>query len=149
VRVDELLVEITDGGDAPLDVTRVAVEVETADLYLAAPEGSYRLLVGNAEAEPPRYEIARARGLALSVPADEVPEAPLGANPDWVPTRSVLELAEIALWAVLGLAVLFLAWLSLRLARAEGANDEGGGDPAPPSDTPPDAPDDTPDVKTA
>ena len=119
-RVDELAVEVRDGGDAPLAVSNAVVDVEVADLYVAAPHGRYRLLVGDPTAEAPEYELARARGLALSVAATDVRPEQLLPNPDWLPERDTVAIAEIFLFVALAIAVLFLGWLSLRLARSEG-----------------------------
>lgn len=126
-RATALVLVIDDGDDRPLDLTAAWAESDSVDLYVAAPPGRYALLAGDPDAEAPRYELARARDLALEVHAGAAVAGALGPNPDHVPPsryRSAL-LEDVALWAVLALAILVLAFLTLRAARDDDEGDEG------------------------
>lgn len=122
LRVDALVLEVEDGDDAPLAITRVEAPVAPPRLLVAAPAGSYLLLAGNPDAAAPRYEIERARDLVAglrSVPAT------LGEgreNPSWRGTpggtaRLRERLTRGAIWTAIVLAVLILGALTLRAAR--------------------------------
>ena len=110
---------VSDGDDAPLDLDRVTARVPQPDLYLAAPAGSYFLLLGNPGAEAPRYELESVRSTVLSVPAATISSSPLEPNPAFASTSRFTSSAgaqQLALWVVLGIAVLALGGLTLRLA---------------------------------
>jgi hypothetical protein len=117
----ELLVE--DGDDAPLVWSRAEARFPVPEVYFAAPEGSYELLVGNPEEEAPSYELARVRGVVLSVRSTEVEAGPLEPNPayraslGWATSAG---LQHLLLWGAVLLAVVLLTVLTLRLARGEG-----------------------------
>jgi hypothetical protein len=118
VRSLELVVE--DGDDAPLALRSVRARVPVDDVYLAAPQGDYVLLLGSPDAAPPRYEIERARDVVLAVQADENRPGPLEKNSGF---RATARLAQgrgpqqAALWAALIVAVVGLAGFTLYLAR--------------------------------
>lgn len=139
VRVSRLELEIEDGNDAPIELGRVELSIPSPSLFLAAPRGDYRLLVGDAEAAAPDYEIARAADLVLSVQAADgevgAPEAnPAHVTPPWYESA---ELSTWIVWAVLLLAVIVLGLVTLRLARA--APEAPPAPSAPPSEAPPEA----------
>jgi hypothetical protein len=119
-RVTRLELHVNDGDDAPLVFMRARARSSAPDLFLAAPAGEYDLLLGDPEAEPPVYELERVRSTILAVPAADVTAGKLEANPAF---RAASRLARsdawqrILLWAVLGLAVVVLAVLTLRAAR--------------------------------
>jgi hypothetical protein len=153
-RVAELVLEITDGDDAPLALTEVRARALVADLYLAAPAGSYTLLLGFPEDAAPRYELGRVREVALAVTAAAATVGPLEANPDFTVRARLAQGSgpgQLALWLVLGVAVLALGGLTLRLARREapaappataappapGAPAAPGAPPPPPTDPAP------------
>ncbi|HEY3357319.1 MAG TPA: hypothetical protein VGQ83_28980 [Polyangia bacterium] len=148
-RVSTLTLEIADGDDAPLPLRSVRGRAAAAELYLAAPAGTYELLLGDPDDAPPRYEISRVRDVVLAVAAGEARPGRLEPNPAYT-VRARLSQgggpAQLALWAVLGVAVLALAILTLRLARRDtpaeppsaGAPPAAG--PPPPSAPPPAAP---------
>jgi len=122
----ELVVE--DGDDAPLVFDRIVARSRRSAVYVAAPTGSYTLLLGNPKSSAPRYELERVRRTVLAVPSAEIAAGALEANPDFS-LRSRMAgaggMQQVALWVVLGLAVLLLAGLTLRLARQEGGDGEG------------------------
>jgi hypothetical protein len=121
-RLDRLELAIDDGDDAPLAFTRGEIVLPLPAVYFAAPAGDYALLLGDPEADPPRYELTRVREVVLAVAAADARPGPLAANPDFS-RRARLATApgaqQVLLWAALGLAVVVLAALTLRLARRE------------------------------
>jgi len=159
-RADRFELEIIDGSDAPITLDRVSLSLPSPTLFLAAPDGDYRLLAGDARAEPPVYEIAEATDLLLAVRAADAEVGAARANaahvvPAW---WEGADAHTWILWAVLLLAVVVLGFLTLRLAGAadadappaassgtpadaepeaagedEEAGDEAGGDEPPPS----------------
>jgi hypothetical protein len=125
VRVSELSLVIEDGDDAPLPLTRARAAFTVPDLLLVAPSGEYALLVGDPNAAPPRYDLARAREAILAATAGVIETGPLGPSPSYrvaAPEGNDRGGAEqLALWGALGLAVVVLAGLALRMARQEKA----------------------------
>lgn len=123
--------EVEDGSDAPIALERVELGIASPSLYLAAPEGEYRLLVGDDDASRPEYEIERARALVLAVRAGRGAVGEPAANPAHVEPAwyEAADLSTWLVWALLILAVLVLGIVTLRLARNEPS------DPPPP--TPP------------
>ena len=127
-RVESLELAIEDGNDAPLAFHAVRAEMPERDLYLAAPAGEYALLVGNADAKAPSYELERVRDVILAVSSGTAEPAALAANPAYsVRARLASEerldgtLSGILLWTVLIAAVVVLTVVTLRLARREEA----------------------------
>jgi hypothetical protein len=119
-RVTRLELEVNDGDDAPLVFTRAVARSLAPDLYLAATAGSYDLLLGDPDSEPPRYELERVRSTILAVPAGEVVTGELDANPAFSAGSRLAGSGtrqKVLLWAVLGLAVVVLTVLTLRAAR--------------------------------
>jgi hypothetical protein len=122
VRVDALALEIRDGDDGPLAIVGAEAHLVAADLYFAAPAGEYSLLLGEPEARSPNYELARIRDVVLAVDSGSVKSGELETNPEF---SSLARLGRgqgaqrLLLWVALGLAVVVLAWLTLRLARRE------------------------------
>jgi len=117
VRSLELVVE--DGGDAPLDIESATVSIPSRTLFLAAPEGEYTVIVGDPDAQPPGYEIARARALVLSVRAGEATVGPASDNPDH---RAPSPLDDggwetWAVWAAILFAIVALGLVTLRVVR--------------------------------
>lgn len=124
-RRDAWLLTVDNGDDAPLDLTADA-RVPLPALYFAAPEGAYELLLGDPDAEPPRYELERVRGVVLAVSAGEAATGELADNPDFSrAARLAGGSRKWLLWLAVALAAAVLIALTLRLARSEG---EGGPD---------------------
>lgn len=130
-RLHHLELEVTDGDDAPLPWNRAETRFPTAVVYFVAdPERSYRLLLGEPEAERPRYELERVREVVLAVESRTVETGPLETNPDFrrgARLSSWRGLQRVALWVALGLAVALLGGLTLKLARQESETGETGG----------------------
>ncbi len=122
IRLRSLALVIEDGDDAPLSLARGRAAFTVPDLLLVAPSGEYALLVGDPNASPPKYDLARAREAIVGAAAGVIEIGPLGLSPTH--RVSVSGNAEggpeqLALWGALGLAVVVLAGLALRLARQE------------------------------
>lgn len=117
--VEDLVLQVDDGDDAPLAITRVEGRSPVPDLYLAAPAGDYVLLVGNETAMAPRYELARVRDVVLALDGASIEAGPLAPNPGYVapsPLRDDPQRPTVVLWIVLGAAVVVLLVTTLRLA---------------------------------
>lgn len=120
VRLDRLELTVEDGDDAPLAFPGGEAVLPLPELYFAAPAGDYALLLGEPEADPPRYELERVRDVVLAVAAGEAAAGPLGDNPDFsrgARLATAPGLQQVLLWIALGLAVAVLAGLTLKLAR--------------------------------
>lgn len=119
-RVRSLELEVEDGDNAPLRWQSAHALVPVPDLYVLAPAGAYRVLLGNPADSAPRYDIGQARELVLSVASQEQKPGPLLDNPSF---RATARLAagdgptNVALWGALVLAVAVLGGITLRLAR--------------------------------
>jgi hypothetical protein len=124
VRASELELRIDDGDDAPLVLWGASLRVAAADVYLAAPAGEYRLLLGQPDAEAPRYELAAVREIVLGVESGSVEAGPLAANAAYSPRARLTRgagaqrtLEKTVLWAALAVAVVVLGGITLRIAR--------------------------------
>jgi len=126
VRVVRLRLVVEDGDEAPIAIKSARAVVPEAELYLVAPKGDYTMLLGDAAAAPPRYDLAEVRDAVLSVGSAPASTGDLEVNPlrDWrhrvFGASPHLVMQHAAVWAVLGAAVLVLAWVTLRLVRREG-----------------------------
>jgi hypothetical protein len=119
-RSDAWVLTIDDGDDAPLVLRSAAVRVPLPALFFAAEEGRYELLVGDPEAEPPRYELERVRGVVLAVAAGETEAGALEPNPRFSRTARLGSRGPtVLLWIAVALVVAVLVVLTLRLARGE------------------------------
>jgi len=124
-RVSSLDLEVDDGDDAPIAITRADAPVALPSVLVAAPAGGYTLLAGNPDAERPAYEIERAREVVLdlrSVPASAgagVEHAGWTGTPGGA-ARQRLRLQQVAIWGAIVIAVSVLALLTLRLVRRPG-----------------------------
>jgi len=120
VRATELVLEVENGGDAPLDMVSSRIQVPRPVLLLPAPKGSYTLLLDNPIATWPRYEVEAIRATVLAIPSKAIDSGPLEPNPELRSRARLLaggNRAQLLLWVALALAVLVLVWLTLRLAR--------------------------------
>lgn len=121
-RVSSLDLIIADGDDAPLDLGSITARIPAPNLYLAAEPGSYEVLMGFPEAQPPHYELEKIRSTVLAVPAATVTSGSLEDNPLYSAARrfsGAANMQKILMWAVLGLAVIILVLMTLRTARQE------------------------------
>jgi len=122
IRVVGLELILNDGDDAPLALQSVSARIPAPNLYLAAEPGSYEVLMGFPEAQPPHYELEKIRSTILAVPAAAVTSDALEDNPLYSAARRLSGAASmqtILLWAVLGFAVIVLVLMTLRMARLE------------------------------
>lgn len=122
-RYRELVLEIEEGDNAPLQIQRVRGLVRVPRLAFKAAPGRYRLLLGNQEAAPARYDIASLRQEFLTYSAVPIEAEPLSPNPGH--RRRASEYLKDApptllLWGTLGLAVVALLGLTVRILRQPG-----------------------------
>jgi len=144
VRAEGVILLVEDGDDAPLVFDEIAAVSPIADLYIAAPAGQYALVLGNAQATAPVYEIARAEDLVLSVTPGDASAGAMAANPHFAPPMRTERYQLIALWGTLIVAVLLLGFLTFRMARTRPAEVKATEQPpsteaAPPPDAGPSA----------
>ena len=123
-RVGELTLEIDEGDNAPLTLSAAQGVLSVPRLVFKARPGSYRLLLGNLQADAPRYDLATLRHEVLCYSARVATAGPLEVNPAY--RRGVSEYFRatpptLLLWGVLIVAVAALLWLTLRILRAEPA----------------------------
>jgi hypothetical protein len=121
-RLKSLELVVEDGDNAPLELTaRAAVPLPT--LYVVAPKGSYRLLLGNPLDSAPSYDIERVRDLVLAVRSEAGSTGSLGRNPSFRESSRFTNREgsrTVLLWGALVLAIATLGFFTLRLARGEG-----------------------------
>lgn len=124
-RLGPLTLEIDDGDDAPLGLRGAVGVVRLPRIAckllpdLAAPAG-YRVLLGNPEAAPPRYDIETLRQQVLDYAAVPLVAEAIARNPGYRPRAGdYLRAAPptALLWGALGLAVAGLLLLTARLLR--------------------------------
>ncbi|HZR84888.1 MAG TPA: hypothetical protein VFD92_27580 [Candidatus Binatia bacterium] len=125
-RVESLELGIEDGDDAPTEIERAETSLAARDVLLVAPAGSYTLLAGNPDASAPQYDVARAREVVLGLRSAPAVAGDGAENPRWTGTpggaaRMRARLQQSAVWAVIVVAVLVLAAVTLRMARGESA----------------------------
>jgi hypothetical protein len=124
-RVADLELRIEDGDNAPLAIRSILALCPAIDIYLAAPAGSYTLLLGAADLNAPSYELERVRDVVLAVSSGDVRPQPLEANPEHTLVTRLTHgtgPGQTLLWSVLIAAVVILGALTLRLARGEPAS---------------------------
>ncbi len=121
LRVTEIVLQIEDGDDRPLELTMIHGRLVVRPLYFAAPAGDYQLLFGYPDDRPPQYELRRARDLVLALDAGAAELGPLEDNPLFRRGSRVATTQggqRVLLWGAVLLAVAVLTVLTLRLARA-------------------------------
>jgi hypothetical protein len=124
LRLDRLVVEIADGDNAPLTLTKAEAVVLVPRVTFKATGGTYRLLLGNREAEPPTYDLAALRQDVLAwsaTPLDRRALAPLGANTGYARGAGdvVQGLAKgPLLWGALGVSIVALLWLTRTILKS-------------------------------
>jgi hypothetical protein len=128
-RFVSLELEVEDGDDRPLSLHDASAEIATRTVFLAAPDGSYRVLVGNAEAEAPRYELEDAIDLVLAVRSTVAELGEARDNPAHEPPAfwKRVDVTSFLVWGVLIFAVLVLGVVTLRLARSGAEPEPSGG----------------------
>jgi len=137
LRSDSLGLEIGDGDNAPLTLTRAEAIVWVPRLTFKASAGAYRLLLGNAAAGPPTYDLAALRQDVLAysaVPLDPAAMSPVVVNGDYA--RGAGDVAhDLArgplLWVALGVSIVALLWLTRIILKPPPAPPAPPGPPAP------------------
>jgi hypothetical protein len=128
VRAEALRLVVENGDDAPLTIQGARAWLPGWELWLAAPAGTYRILLGNPKAEPPSYELSAIRGVVLSTRAPGIEPARLTTNTGHVARlhRGEEGNEQMLVWAVLVLATLVLGGLTLANARPKDADPPEG-----------------------
>ena len=119
-RVTRLTLRIEDGDDAALHLTSILARGPAPDVFVAAPAGSYTLLLGAADTAAPTYELERVREVVLAVEAGAVKTQPIEKNPAYKLSARLSQgkgREQVLLWVALIAAVVVLLVLTLRLAR--------------------------------
>jgi hypothetical protein len=121
-RHDTLFLQIEDGDNAPLTLekARATVMVPRVVFKLKPEEDNYHLLLGNEQAQPPRYDIQALRREVLAYSAVPASLGPLEANAAY--RRFAADYFKSApptllLWGVLLVAVAGLLALTVRLLK--------------------------------
>ena len=133
VRVSDLTLIVTDGDESPLVFSSVEAALTSREIFLVAPPGDYRALLGDDDAIPPAYDIERARELVVAIPVAEAELGSIAANPAFH-EPGLMEGAgaqTLGLWVVLVLAVLVLGGLTWRASREPAPEPEAKAEAAP------------------
>ncbi len=117
-RCRELHLEVDEGDDAPLTLTRARGRLLAPRIVFKAQAGQLRLLLGNAGARAPRYDLVTLRQAVLDHSAVVLTASALGPNPAF--RRSASDYLRQApptllLWGVLLAAALALLLLTARI----------------------------------
>ncbi len=118
LRTATLGLEVGDGDNAPLTLTRAEAVVWVPRLTFKAAGGEYRLLFGNPGAAPPTYDLADLRQDVLAysaIPIETKALQPPAPNADYARgARDVLSGLERGplLWTALGFSIVALLWLT-------------------------------------
>ncbi len=118
LRAGTLGLEIRDGDNAPLTLTRAEAIVWVPRLTFKTGAGTYRLLFGNATAGAPTYDLAELRQDVLAysaTPLDSAAVQPVAVNVDYA--RGAADVAKDlarwpVLWTVLAVSIVVLVWLT-------------------------------------
>jgi len=119
-RIARLALKIEDGDDAPLRLKSIRARVPVPDIFVAAPAGSYTLLLGAEASDAPSYELEHVRDVVLAVGAAEMKPQPIERNPGYRVSSRLAQgkgRDQVLLWSALLAAVVVLLALTLRLAR--------------------------------
>jgi hypothetical protein len=124
-----LRVQVANGNDAPLDGIAPKLYVSPQRIIFEQKPGrSYRLIYGESEAKPPRYDLARRvseRQMDDGVAAQAGPEE---INSDWSDPRPWTESHEYVVWFGVAVAILLLAYTAIHALRRT-ASPQSGDDP--------------------
>jgi hypothetical protein len=123
-RVAALTLEVEEGDNAPLTLTAARAFVNVPRIAFKAAPGPYRLLLGNAAAQAPRYDIASLRQEVLSYSALPVTPGAVERNPAF--RRRAGDYFKnapptVILWGALLAAVVVLVLLTARLVKQPAA----------------------------
>ncbi len=117
-----LSLEIDEGDNAPLTLRGAKAVVLTPRIVFKAKGGPYRLLLGHADAQPPRYDLTTLRREVLAYSATLV--EPAGLEPHVAFRRGLGDYFHkappaVALWVTILGAVVALVLLTLRVLKQE------------------------------
>ncbi len=115
--LDVMTLEVDDGDDAPLDIRSAAAIVRVPRIVFKAAAGNLRLLLGNRDAEAPRYDIAGLRSELLAYSAIAAHAGVLAENQGSRPgLLSGFDAAPrgALVWAAIILAIVALVFLTLK-----------------------------------
>jgi hypothetical protein len=120
--VAALVLEVEEGDNAPLPLQRATGVVRVPRVVFKATPGRYRLLLGNPDAAPPRYDLAALRREVLSYSAVGVEAG--SAEDNAAQRRSVWgrlgqQPPGLLLWSALVVAVVALLLLTARILRQQ------------------------------
>ena len=121
-RIESLTLIVEDGDDAPIGFRSIQVRVPLPEIFVAAAEGEYSLLLGSPEEKKPRYELSRVRNVVLAVRSTPAEPGDLLANPEFSLAARLGQSGlqqNVLLWIALVGAAIVLVFLTLRLARKE------------------------------
>ncbi len=130
-RARDLELEIENGDNAPLVLSSAEALVRVPRLTFQAGAGAYRLLLGNAEAAAPQYDLASLRREVLAYSAVPATLGASRANPAFRGFAGDLlgdAPPTLLLWGTLLATVAALLWLTMRVLRqppAAGPPDPG------------------------
>jgi hypothetical protein len=116
----ELFLEIDEGDNAPLTLSAASGVVEVPRLAFKAGAGAYRLLLSNAGAAPPRYDIGALRREILAYSAIPLTAVPAAASPSF--RRQLSEYFSNApptliLWGTIVAAIVVLLLLTAKILK--------------------------------
>jgi len=115
-----LTLEVDDGDNAPLDIRSAKATVRVPRIVFKAAPGRVRLLLGNREATPPRYDIAGLRSelLAYSAVPAKAEALTESGGAEASPLATVTRLPTSAVvWGAILIAIVALVALTLRTLR--------------------------------
>jgi hypothetical protein len=127
-RAKSIELVVDDGENASLELASFQIRVPLPVLYLAAPPGTYSLLLGQPEAVAPVYDLERVRDMVLTMVSAPAAVLPVQANPTFSRQARLASgrgPQQILLWVVLGLAVVALGGITLRIARTAPGGSRG------------------------
>ena len=112
-------IRIQDGDSPPLEVSGVTGYAVPAYLvFEPAGQSRFELYTGNAEAPVPRYQTAQILASMDTRSLAKCPETQLARRPESIPHAQPQ--GRRFVWGILGLAVLFTAWILWNTARSIG-----------------------------
>lgn len=116
-RLDTFEIRIDNGDDRPLRISALAALCRQRVLLARLEPGMrYRLVVGDDQLAPPRYDLAHFAE-ELPVPADTLMHGALQALPEPEQERPPFDPARWWIWAAIAALVLGMGWMAVRMLR--------------------------------
>lgn len=113
----EILIVVDEGDNRPLEISRAQLFLPTWRLRFFAPAGALSLLYGNAELQPPRYDLALLGAQVMGAQAREV-QAAAEASTTSTPSETI---SSRAFWIGLSIAVVALLAVIAKLVAGSSA----------------------------